>query len=298
MPLNLGSTIATEQIVDDSNIEDVLLECDEFLMNLQQFIMNFTNIENANQIRDLANQNGSAECLQFAEELLGISLEVKLPEQTDLDKGKAKAYGQALNLLKSLVPKTEAVYNRLSKMIKDAPNKAESVQLKREGGAFGKYSEHNPAVRIATRLKLFDKYSTNKTLNDIVKAAIDHWSTVSKKFNYYIEGAKSEIRFIRDVKQGRKDWKHASDLKASIKISRDMEQDRREAAANYRGYSSKPWHDLHKQADWYGDAARKTEEELSKYKGHKYDLTDIRKAISHCRDYLALGYYLLRALRS
>ena len=75
MSLNLGdltneySSVSIEELL--SNAADVQIEIAEAIHSME-------NLENACMIQDLAKQSGSTECIHFAEELLGCSMEVKL----------------------------------------------------------------------------------------------------------------------------------------------------------------------------------------------------------------------------
>lgn len=114
MSLNLGDVV---DVFDEAELQDLLVETDDVLMDLDQAIVQTINIENAQQIIDTAKASNSAECLQFAQELLGVSLEVDLPKATvKTERDASEELQKAMQLRNKLLPKVKSTFNTLNKL--------------------------------------------------------------------------------------------------------------------------------------------------------------------------------------
>lgn len=107
MPLNLGNINKT--VVSDQSFEDAYIE---FLEADQQFV----NLTNAIEIAEKAKESESMECIRFAEELLGISLEAENIFGSDYRAGSRKqseiagrAIDSAIRSLRSVELKCKAI---------------------------------------------------------------------------------------------------------------------------------------------------------------------------------------------
>ena len=98
MSLNLGITNVTAE--DDMSFEELYIKAMQVELKLTQHAQQLKDLENARTIQTTAKKYASQECIAFAEELLGFSVEVDLSKA-----GVAGKYGDTHAIFEGLAKK-------------------------------------------------------------------------------------------------------------------------------------------------------------------------------------------------
>lgn len=157
MPLNLGN-LTNEY--SSMSTEELLLEAADAEIELTEILHSVENLENARKIQDLAKQSGSVECMNFAEELLGCSVEVQLPSPSN------GGVNQFKKLLKNAIPELKRQINLFERNVSsfgftENTEDKDAVAKERVMKGINSPAFKHVAIRIASGIKKYHELMPN-----------------------------------------------------------------------------------------------------------------------------------------